>query len=87
MTGNLQVRFLEGWALAMAPGHSANWFCKPADEKNRIGLSFHILEPPLRRESKQSSFTSDPQVFRIGHDFDFVKGLEVGFGICKSNMQ
>src|ERR1700682_1310608 len=22
MTGNLQVRFLEGWAPAMAPGHS-----------------------------------------------------------------
>ena len=23
--GNLQVRFLEGWAPAMAPGHSTIW--------------------------------------------------------------
>jgi hypothetical protein len=26
MTGNLQVRFLEGWAPAMAPGHSTCGF-------------------------------------------------------------
>jgi len=24
--GNLQVRFLEGWAPAMAPGYSTMWF-------------------------------------------------------------
>jgi hypothetical protein len=24
--GNLQVRFLEGWAPAMAPGYSTIWF-------------------------------------------------------------
>jgi hypothetical protein len=33
--GNLQVRFLEGWAPAMAPGYSANQvYLEPLEERH-----------------------------------------------------
>jgi hypothetical protein len=47
--GNLQVRFLEGWALAMAPGHSTNDFsrCHISETGYReLGTTYKI-EPQI----------------------------------------
>jgi len=37
--GNLQVRFLEGWAPAMAPGYSTVIQTNPVDKYPEVGIS------------------------------------------------
>src|SRR6266403_1936550 len=61
--GNLQVRFLEGWAPAMAPGYSTPirllQGCPSSTENRRQAL----MEPPLR-ESLVNSARGGASVFR-----------------------
>jgi hypothetical protein len=40
--GNLQVRFLEGWAPAMAPGYSTKWLLLP---ENALHLKAELPRP------------------------------------------
>ena len=53
--GNLQVRFLEGWAPAMAPGYSTIFVLKPTSPVTLLGtLVGNVLSPPDRKFQRRS---------------------------------
>src|SRR5437764_15288460 len=87
--GNLQVRFLEGWAPAMAPGYSTTWvrgiklrlfaFSSVAASHNSFATGLRSGRPifvlPLLRENK----TPGCPIQRVlENDFVVVTGISTG---------
>src|ERR1700688_1836609 len=59
--GNLQVRFLEGWAPAMAPGYSTRSSLMTAPQINRLSAKIIIVLSVLALLTVLSGDTHPPQ--------------------------
>src|SRR5260370_3053432 len=68
MRGNLQVRFLEGWAPAMAPGYSTTWVPGPTSPMRVLRTIPRPLDPRPFVDVKHESH-------RIRGRILFVSGL------------